>query len=153
MARDRPGPGGGPVRSAGRRSQTGWAPTLDAWLLLERGRARGSAGDRLAVDLDDRSVGRVEGPALWRPWYAAAWAEAGVLARLSDGANGWAAAQEAAQDNPVAAALVRRAAALEAGDLETIEGSADVLDALGEPYRRLSAKTRENFILTLATPV
>jgi hypothetical protein len=121
----------GPVVIADLR--TGWAPTLDALLLLDRDETEAAVG-RLSVDLDD-PLWDAWNTRLWRPWYAAAWAEAGVLAEAPDVPERLAAARAAAQDNPVAAVLVRRAGSLQAGDLEALEGSAAVLDALGAAYQ------------------
>jgi hypothetical protein len=52
---------------------------------------------------------------MWRPWYAALWAEAAVLTGHPDAAGRIRRARLATWDNPVAAAIVARAGAL-AGD-------------------------------------
>ena len=85
-------------------------------------------------------------PALWRPWYAAVLAEAVVLAGAPESDVRLRAAAEAARDNPVTATLVRRAAALDAGDHQSVAATAAELDALGSAYqadrsRRLAART------------
>uniref|UniRef100_UPI001BDD812F hypothetical protein n=1 Tax=Pseudonocardia lacus TaxID=2835865 RepID=UPI001BDD812F len=49
---------------------------------------------------------------IWRPLYAGLWAEAGVLAGVDDAGGRIVAARAAATGNPIAAALVDRAAAL-----------------------------------------
>ena len=49
---------------------------------------------------------------MWRPWYAALWAEAAVVTGHQDAAGRIRRARLATWDNPVAAAIVERAAAL-----------------------------------------
>jgi hypothetical protein len=115
-------------------TETGWAPTLDAWLLLDRGRAD-EAQAILTVDLD-HPMWAGWSTALWRPWYAAAWAEAAALTGAPDLEQRLEAAAGATRDNPVAAALVRRAAALATGDLESVAGLATTFDELGASYQR-----------------
>lgn len=114
--------------------ETGWAPTLDAWLLLDRGRPD-AAQAILTIDLD-HPLWAAWSTALWRPWYAAAWAEAGALVQAPDLAERLRSAAVASRDNPVAAALVRRAAALATGDLESVAGLATTFDELGATYQR-----------------
>ena len=78
---DRRAPG---RRPAGRRDgvETGWAPTLDAWLLLDRGdRTRRWPSSPPTWTTPCGAHGTT---ALWRPWYAAAWAEAAALAGVPD---------------------------------------------------------------------
>ena len=120
------------VTTAG--AATGWAPTLDALYLLDRGEAV-AALERLAVGLDD-PLWRAWNTGLWLPWYAAVWAEAAVLAAHPDAATRVAAAAEAARENPVAAAVVRRAEALAAGNLDEVAGLASTFEALGSTYQR-----------------
>ena len=75
----------------------------------------------------------VEG--IWRPWYAAAWAEAAVLAGAPDAPQRVGVARESAAENTVAAALVERAAALAAGDRGGVLAAARALDAAGCRYQ------------------
>jgi len=89
----------------------------------------------LAVDLD-HPVWAGWSTALWRPWYAAAWAEAATLAHLPDLDERLRSAAPAARDNPVATALVQRAAAIATGDLERVAALATTLDGLGATYQR-----------------
>ena len=49
---------------------------------------------------------------MWRPWYAALWAEAAVLTGSADAADRVQRARSATADNPIATAIVDRAAAL-----------------------------------------
>ena len=74
--------------------------------------------------------------AAWRPWYTAVWAEAGVLAGLRDRRARLDRARFVVRENPVAAAVVERAAALDVGDHETLLTVAAALDAAGCPYQR-----------------
>jgi predicted ATPase len=131
---------GGPVTHPD-RSEVGWAPTLDAWLLLDRGRPR-EAWARLAAELDDPAwrlpmTGQASATALmWRPWYAAAWAEAAALSEVPDLDQRLASARGHAASNPVAAALVDRAEALAHGDDEQVSALAATFDDLGASYQR-----------------
>ncbi len=72
---------------------------------------------------------------LWRPWYAALWAEAAVLAGAADAAGRIDAVRPATADSPIAAALVDRAAALYAGDRAGVLAAAEMLDAAGCLYQ------------------
>ena len=65
---------------------------------------------------------------MWRPWYAALWAEAAVLTKHEDGAVRIHRARLATGDNPIAAAIVDRAAAL-AGDRDGLIPAAAALAA------------------------
>ncbi|HEX5579398.1 MAG TPA: ATPase, partial [Candidatus Limnocylindria bacterium] len=49
---------------------------------------------------------------LWRPWYAALWAEAAVLSGREDAADRLDRARRMSADNPIAVAIIDRAAAL-----------------------------------------
>jgi len=72
---------------------------------------------------------------IWRPWYAAAWVEAAVLAGTDDAAARVPAARRATGDSPVATALVDRAAALLAGDEAGVLAAAAALDRAGFRYQ------------------
>jgi len=121
-----------PARLVGCR--TGWAPTFDALLALDRDDPA-AAVERLAADLDDPEVWRLFTPGMWRPWYAALWAEAAVLGRLPDAAERVDRSRQAARDNPIATAIVERAAAVQAGDRTTLDGLAATFTGLGCPYQ------------------
>jgi hypothetical protein len=71
---------------------------------------------------------------MWRPWYAALWAEAAVLTRHSDAADRIRRARLMTQDNPIASAIVDRAAAL-AGDRDGMHPAAAALEAAGCRYQ------------------
>jgi hypothetical protein len=75
---------------------------------------------------------------LWRSWYAAAWAEAGVLAG-EDGPGRVARARSLVVQNPVAVLLVDRLEALGANG-DALGAVADRLDATGARYQ--AARTR-----------
>ena len=84
---------------------TGWAPTLDAMLLLRQGRPH-EALAILAARLDDPRWDANTTQQMWRPWYAAAWAEAAASTGIHDMSE----AAEAARGNIVAAQRVARVA-------------------------------------------
>lgn len=113
----------------------GWAPTCEAWLLLHRGQAE----DALAVlrgELDDDAWRKNTTALMWRPWYAAASAEAAALASSSDVAQRLQSAAIAAHGNPVAEALVYRAQALSRRDLDAVASCAPKFEAMGAAYQR-----------------
>jgi hypothetical protein len=114
---------------------TGWAPTFDALLALHRDDP-GSAMHRLSADLDDPPVSGFWNTGLWRPWYAALWAEAAVLADHPDAASRLERSRYAARDNPIASAIVERAAAVAAGDHDALERCATTFAGLGCPYQQ-----------------
>jgi hypothetical protein len=120
-------PTGGPA--------VGWAPTLDAWLSLHHDQPR-AALELLPADLDDRLWLKHPTLLMWRPWYAAAQAEAAALAESPDIDRLLAKATVAAQANPVATALVRRAAALAHGDRDDVAALVTTFDDLGAVYQR-----------------
>jgi len=114
---------------------TGWAPSFDALLALHRDDP-GAAVDRLSADLDDAQVWVRMGIGLWRPWYAALWAEAAVLDHHPDAAARIDRSRHAARDNPIARAIVERAAAIAAGDRDTLVRFAITFAQLGCPYQQ-----------------
>ena len=124
--------GGDPERLVGCR--TGWAPTFDALLALDRDDPA-AAVERLAADLDDPGVWRMFTPGMWRPWYAALWAEAAVLAQLPDAAERVDRSRHAARDNPIATAIVDRAAAVQSGARTVLDRLAATFTDLGCPYQ------------------
>ena len=72
--------------------------------------------------------------AMWRPWYAALWAEAAVVAGHKDADARISRARAMTADNPIAAAIVNRAAAL-AGDRDGLIPAAAALAAAGCRYQ------------------
>jgi predicted ATPase/DNA-binding CsgD family transcriptional regulator len=72
---------------------------------------------------------------MWRPWYAAVWAEAAVLTGRADAVARLGRARELAAANRVAAVLVERAAALATGDRSGLVRAAEALAAAGCRYQ------------------
>ena len=111
-------------------SQLRFIEFFDALLLLHRG-------------LPEQALQRMDTPpeqfrgwfnGIWRPWYAAAWAEAAVVAGNQDAADRIRRAGLLTLGNPVAAAIVRRAAAL-SGNGDALIPAAAVLEAAGCRYQ------------------
>jgi hypothetical protein len=74
--------------------------------------------------------------AAWRPWYTAVWAEAGVLAALPDRRSRLDRARFLVRENPVAAAIVERADAIDLGDTQRLLAAAAALGAASCRYQR-----------------
>lgn len=115
--------------------RSGWAPIFDALLALDRGHAD-AALRRLSADLDDESVWGFSSACMWRPWYAALWAEAAVLGAHPDAKARIARAAEATRDNGIAATIVRRAVDLAQGRPGALRVHAQVFARLGCDYQR-----------------
>ncbi|MDF1602408.1 LuxR C-terminal-related transcriptional regulator [Nocardioides sp. YIM 152315] len=116
-----------------------WPAALDAVYLLDRGwpdRAR----SRLAFRPDDVPRGQRWHQQLWLPWYAALWAEAGVLTDATDLDERLALAAGATRGNGIAELMLGRAADLARGTTEGFAQLADRFDRLGCPYQ--AARTR-----------
>ena len=129
----------------------GWAPALDAWLSLHHDRPH-EALELLAADLDDPRWRQSATSLMWRPWYAAAQAEAGALSRSPDLDPLLSKAAVAAGTNPVAAALVRRAGALARGDHDGVAALAATFDDLGAHYQRDRCRDLSSGRAAVATP-
>jgi predicted ATPase/DNA-binding CsgD family transcriptional regulator len=110
---------------------SGYAPTFDAIVLLHRGDAEGALG-RL---VDDPAEFTQWHNGEWRPWYAALWAEAAVLAGYESGRHRLDHARPIVAPNPIAAAMVDRAAAILAGDTDALVRTAEALSAAGCRYQ------------------
>ena len=117
-----------------RPSRFAWQSAFDAFVELHLGNVA-IALDRLAVDIDDPVTWWHAGQTMYRPWYAAVWAEAAVLARRDDAGDRVARARRATRDNPITAAMVERAAAIAAGDRPAVAELAATFAALGCPYQ------------------
>jgi predicted ATPase/DNA-binding CsgD family transcriptional regulator len=118
---------------------TGWAPAFDALLALHRGDPDGAL-ERLSADIDDAQMSTC--PAVdWRPWYAAVWAEAAVLAHHDDAPARIHRARRAARDNPIASTVIERASAIAAGDRSAVENLAATFARLGCPYQEARTRT------------
>ena len=99
-----------------RGRHTIYLPAFEGMVALHRGEIDVALGH---VAGDPESFKRWHDSA-WRPWYAAVWAEAGVLAALPDRRDRLDRARFIVQANPIAAAIVERAVALDAGDHEAL---------------------------------
>jgi predicted ATPase/DNA-binding CsgD family transcriptional regulator len=111
-------------------SQIHFGEFFDALLLLHRGLPQ-PAMHQLATPPEQF---REWHNGMWRPWYAALWAEAAVLTGNEDAADRLRRARVATQDNPIAAAIVNRAAAL-AGNRDGLVPAAAALQAAGCRYQ------------------
>jgi predicted ATPase/DNA-binding CsgD family transcriptional regulator len=103
---------------------------FDALLLLHRGELE-AAMHLLATPPEEF---REWHNGMWRPWYAAVWAEAAVLSGHEDAADRVDRARLMTKENPIAAAIVDRAAAL-AGDRNGLIPAASALEAAGCRYQ------------------
>ena len=119
---------------------SGWAPTLDALVALEHDQPQG-AFERLSADIDDRSVWSNGRAGSWRPWYAALWVEAAVLARHPDAAMRVERGVAATHENAIAEAIVARAADLLRGRHEALHVHATTFARLGCDYQRRRTET------------
>jgi hypothetical protein len=117
----------------------GWPVVFDGLLALHRDEAA-VAVRRLAVDIDDPEQFHSVLVGACRAWYAALWAEAAVLDHRDDAAIRIERSRHAARDNPIATAMVERAAAISTGDLDTLVRLAATFAQLGCPYQQ--ARTR-----------
>jgi predicted ATPase/DNA-binding CsgD family transcriptional regulator len=122
-----------PERLAG--CQRGWPAVFDGMLALHRNDPV-AAVRRLAADIDDPELSHSWDFATWRPWYAALWAEAAVLGHDPDAGVRVERSRHAARDNPIAAAIVERAAAITTGDREKLVRLAVTFAQLGCPYQQ-----------------
>jgi predicted ATPase len=106
---------------------------LDGLLLLDQGDPDG-AHEVLALDPERAAGLGVNGP-LWAPWYAAAWAEARVLAACPGADDDLDRAARAARGNVIALTIIARADALRAGDDDELPALAARFAAAGCPYQ------------------
>jgi hypothetical protein len=113
----------------------GWPLVFDGLLALHRNDAA-AAMRRLSTDLDVPELFHHVGAVGWRPWYAALWAEATVLEGRTDAAARIERSRGAARDNPIATAMVERAAAINAGDRQALVRLAVTFARLGCPYQQ-----------------
>jgi predicted ATPase/DNA-binding CsgD family transcriptional regulator len=110
---------------------SGYVPTFDAIVHLHVGDVE-AAVTRLSVD-PDRLRTWFSGE--WRPWYAALWAEAAVLAGRDDAAERIERARLSVAANPVATAMVDRAVAFADGDTDRIVAAAAAMEPTGCRYQ------------------
>jgi predicted ATPase len=104
---------------------------FDALVLLHAGRPA-DAVTLLATPPEDF---RAWYNGLWRPWYAAVWAEAAVLAGDPAAAARIGRARRCAAGNPIALAIVDRSAAFAAGSRDGMLAAAERLNAAGCRYQ------------------
>lgn len=111
-----------------------WNAVFDAVVALHRGDAA-EASSLLVQPPDTGPIWDQGNNTTWRPWYAAAWAEAAVLTQAADVDDRLARAGRAACGNLVAELLVERAEAVRAHDAEGIRALADRLRGAGATYQ------------------
>ena len=113
----------------------GWPAVFDGLLALHRNHAA-AAVRLLADDIDTPELFQHLGAGPWRPWYAALWAEAAVLDHHDDTAVRIERSRHAARHNPIATAMIERAAAVATGDRDTLVRLAVTFARLGCPYQQ-----------------
>ncbi|MDN5930957.1 MAG: winged helix-turn-helix domain-containing protein, partial [Pseudonocardia sp.] len=114
-----------------RGSEQNFGSFFGAWLLLHQGRPAEAAAQLHTPPEEFHTWFTVR----WRPWYAALWAEAAVLSADAGAAGRIDRARAHTADNPIAAAIVDRAAALAAGDRAGVLAPAAALLAAGCRYQ------------------
>ncbi|MEU5879158.1 LuxR C-terminal-related transcriptional regulator [Spirillospora sp. NPDC047279] len=123
------------VRTPGRSlAELGYCEFFDALLLLHRG------SPEHAMEMLARAPEQMKEwyNSAWRPWYGALWAEAAVLSGHEDAPGRLRRARVVAASNPIATAIVDRAAAMIApgGDRDGLNVAAAVLADAGCRYQR-----------------
>jgi predicted ATPase/DNA-binding CsgD family transcriptional regulator len=111
---------------------SGYSPTFDAIALLHCGQAP-LALERLGTQTDEPNKWLSW---MWLHWHVALRAEAAVLAGHSCANHHLTAARPLVAGNPIAAAILDRAAALLDGDQQGLLAAAAVFEASGCPYQR-----------------
>jgi predicted ATPase len=114
------------------QDQPGYSRVFQALVALHRGRL----GDALTPLTDAPETLKHGYDGAWRPWYAALWAEAAVLAALPDRRSRLDRASFVVRGNPIAAAIVERADAIDARDADRLLATATALDAAGCRYQQ-----------------
>ncbi|MGI8693334.1 MAG: BTAD domain-containing putative transcriptional regulator [Geodermatophilaceae bacterium] len=104
---------------------------FDAWLLLHRGQH----DEALDLMRTAPEMFRNWHNGRWLPWYAALWAEAAVLSAHPDADDRIHRARRLTKENPIAAAIVDRAAALPGGNQAGILAAAEALASAGCRYQ------------------
>jgi hypothetical protein len=104
---------------------------FDALVLLHNGYAEDATALLAAAPEEFRAWYN----GLWRPWYAAVWAEAAVLAGHPAAAERIKRARRCSAANPIAVAIVDRSAALASGDRQGLLTSAEQLLTAGCRYQ------------------
>ena len=111
---------------------TGFGPVFDGILALHRGEVAAAVGV-LAAAPESLVTSHT---AVWRQWWAAVRAEAQVLGGTEGHAEVVAAARTITAGNPIASAIVQRAAALMTGDDDALRTAAAALAAAGTRYQQ-----------------
>jgi predicted ATPase/DNA-binding CsgD family transcriptional regulator len=117
-----------------------WAQAFDAMLFLDQARPERALA-RLSSELDDGSRWSSSVMRMWRPWYAAFWAEAAVLGGHPQAASRLEHAADATRENEVATTIVRRAADLLEGRRARLRVHAQTFARLGCDYQRRRSET------------
>lgn len=112
---------------------SGWAPTFDALVLLDRGKPA-LAAERLSADIDDQLWARWD-KAMWRLWYAALWAEAAALSWHPEGRERLLRAAALTEQNPIAHTIVARSTAIMSGDMGELQHHEATFHELGCLYQ------------------
>jgi predicted ATPase/DNA-binding CsgD family transcriptional regulator len=108
---------------------SGYAPTLDALVLLDRGQPT-LAAERLSADIDDPLWAHWD-RGLWRLWYAAFWSEAAALSEHPDTHDRLRRAAALTEQNPIAHTIVERSRAWVAKDVAALRRHATTFAKLG----------------------
>ncbi|MGH9213756.1 MAG: ATP-binding protein [Acidimicrobiales bacterium] len=113
-------------------ANSGYGPVFDAVRLLHRG----DVDDAVATLSDPPATLTAWSSGVWRQWYAALWAEAGVVAGTADQAERIGEARRITVGNPVAGGIVDRADALANGAPGDLVGVAAALGTVGCRYQQ-----------------
>jgi predicted ATPase/DNA-binding CsgD family transcriptional regulator len=111
--------------------RSGYSPTFDAITLLHRGQAP-LALERLGTQTDELN----KWLGIWLHWHLALRAEAAVLAGHPDASHHLSVARPTVAGNPIATAILDRAAALLDDDHERLPTIAAAFETAGCPYQR-----------------
>jgi predicted ATPase/DNA-binding CsgD family transcriptional regulator len=112
--------------------RSGYSPTFDAITMLHRGQAP-LALERLGTQTDEPNKWLTW---IWLHWHVALRAEAAVLAGHSDANHHLAAARPVVAGNPIATAILDRAAALLDDDHERVLATAAAFETADCPYQQ-----------------
>jgi len=111
-----------------------WNQVLDAFLALHADDPL-TARHLLATAPDDPDLGGNRYLPMWRPWYAAAWAEASVLTDHPDASSHLVRAADAAVGNDIAMTIIRRGRVLHGRQPDELAAIAEAFDAQGCSYQ------------------
>jgi predicted ATPase/DNA-binding CsgD family transcriptional regulator len=111
---------------------TGYGPAFDAMVAVHRGDL--DAAVAALTDEPETFTQWVTG--VWRQWYAAIWAEVGMLAGVADATERLARARRLVEGNPIATAILDRTEALAAEDRGRLLAAATALETAGCRYQQ-----------------